>query len=362
MIKNLIDAHQGGPLSGRNLGLILTLLLAATMVAGCVPLQQPATPIGTRQASVAREPPLFYAAYATPIEEPWDGVIHRALQRAAVEGKIRYEYTDDIGYTGDMERVLREVIEKRAPTAIIGDAYGNEEAVRRVAGEHPATPFIFGSGLGPSGPNLSVFDNWIHEPAYLCGMLAGGLTQSNTIGVVAGFPVAEVNRLVNAFIAGVAETNHGAVVQVAFINSWLDPPAARNAALAQIAAGADVLYGERAGVIQAAAEHDVFVFGNLSDQNALAPDWVVTGPVWNMAPTVEHVIDQITSGCYTALDLKDFSMMTSGGASLAPFHGNDAKVPKQTLDAMNQRLDQISEGLYHVVINESPPASYTVIR
>ena len=62
---------------------------------------------------------------------------------------------------------------ERAPAAIFGDAYGNEEAVRRVAAEYPATPFIFGSGLGPSDPNLSVFDDWIHEPAYLCGMLAG---------------------------------------------------------------------------------------------------------------------------------------------------------------------------------------------
>ena len=62
---------------------------------------------------------------------------------------------------------------ERAPAAIFGDAYGNERAVRRVAAEYPATPFIFGSGLGPSDPNLSVFDDWIHEPAYLCGMLAG---------------------------------------------------------------------------------------------------------------------------------------------------------------------------------------------
>jgi len=127
-------------------------------------------------------------------------------------------------------------------------------------------------------------------------------------------------------------------------------------------AGADVLYGERAGVIPVAAEHEVFVFGNLSDQNALAPDWVVTGPVWNMTPTVEYVIDALKAGCTTALDLKDFSMMAKGGASLAPFHGNDAKIPKQTLDAMNERLDHINQGLYRVAINEAPPANYTVIQ
>ena len=234
--------------------------------------------------------------------------------------------------------------------------------MRRVAAEYPATPFIFGSGLGPSDPNLSVFDDWIHEPAYLCGMLAGGLTESNTIGVVAGFPVPEVNWLINASAAGIAETNPEAKVRVTFINDWLDPVAAGQAAEAQIAAGADVLYGERAGVIQSAAAHEAFVFGNLTDQNALAPDWVVTGPVWNMTPTADFVIDALRTGSYTALDLKDFSMMAKGGASLAPFHGNDAAIPKETLDATNDRLDQIDQGLYRVAINESPPADYTVIQ
>jgi basic membrane lipoprotein Med (substrate-binding protein (PBP1-ABC) superfamily) len=344
-------------MSHRTTGLILVLLLAAALVNGCTTLEQPAP--GATVTSGDGRLPLFYAVYATPIEEPWAGVIHQALQRAAAEDKIQYEYTDDIGYSGEMERILREVAEQQKPAAIFGDAFGNEEAVRRVAGDYPDLPFVFGSGLGPSLPNLSVFDDWIHEAAYLCGMLAGGLTESNTIGVVAGFPVAEVNRLVNAFTAGVAETNPEAKVEVTFLNSWLDLPAAGRAARAQIAAGADVLYAERAGVIEAAAEQKLFVFGNLSDQNALAPEWVVTGPVWNMTPTVEHVIAQIKSGCYTAQDLKDFSMMTRGGASLAPFHGNDAKIPQPTLDAMNQRLDQISQGLYHVAINEAPPANAT---
>ena len=349
-------------MSSRATSLILVLLLAAAIANGCMPLEQPAPAIGETLTSGDGHLPLFYAVYATPIEEPWAGVIHQALQRAAAEDKIQYEYTDDIGYSGEMERILREVAEKRKPAAIFRDAYGNEEAVRRVAGDYQAVPFIFGSGLGPSGPNLSVFDDWIHESAYLCGMLAGGLTASNTIGVVAGFPVAEVNRLVNAFTVGVAETNPEAKVQVTFINSWLNPQAGGQAARSQIAAGADVLYAERAGVIEVAAEQKLFVFGNLSDQNALAPEWVVTGPVWNMTPTVEHVIDQIKSGCYTALDLKDFSMMARGGASLASFHGNDAKIPQSTLDAMYQRLDQISQGLYHVAINEAPPANYTLIK
>ena len=72
-----------------------------------------------------------FGAYATAIEEPWDGVIHAALTKAAEAGAIDYTYTDDIGYAGDMERVLQEVAEKNKPDVIFGDAFGNEEAVRR---------------------------------------------------------------------------------------------------------------------------------------------------------------------------------------------------------------------------------------
>ena len=108
-----------------------------------------------------------------------------------------------------MERVLRETAEQDAPDIIFGDAFGNEEAVRAVAADYPDIAFVFGSGGGPAEPNFSVFDNWIHEPAYLAGMIAGGVTQSNVLGVVGGYPVPEVNRIVNAFIAGAQEVEPG---------------------------------------------------------------------------------------------------------------------------------------------------------
>ena len=61
-------------------------------------------------AVMAQDDPLkVFGAYATEIEEPWDGVIHAALQAEADAGRIEYTYADDIGYAGDMERTLREI-------------------------------------------------------------------------------------------------------------------------------------------------------------------------------------------------------------------------------------------------------------
>jgi len=331
----------------------LRILLIVAMLMGMLVSCQKAPTATTAPAGKL----LFYGAFATPIEEPWDGVIHQALQKAADAGKILYEHQDNIGYSGDMERVLRNIAETKKPAAIFGDAFGNEEAVRRVAKDFPNIAFVFGSGGGPADPNMAVFDNWIHEPAYLCGMLAGGMTKSGIVGVVGGMPVPEVNRIINAFKAGMLEANPNAKLKVTFINSWYDPAAAKEAALAQISAGADVLFAERFGVIEAAASKNLFAFGNMSDQNSLSPDYVLTGPVWDMTPTVEYVIKQVEAGSFTGQDLKDFSMVAKGGASLAPFHGLDAKIPADLLKKMQDKEAQIKSGIFRVDVDEHTPSS-----
>ena len=371
--------------SRKFLQVLVSIVLLAAMLSACAPAATPTpatvvqvqtvqvevtkivagTPVTvTQQVVITATPPpaqapaklKVFGAFATPIEEPWDGVIHQALLKAKAAGEIDYEFTENIGYSGDMERVLREMASAHKPDIIFGDAFGNEEAVRTVAAEFPQIAFVFGSGLGPSEPNLSVFDNWIHEPAYLCGMLAGGMTKTNVIGVVAAMPVPEVNRLVNAFIVGAKETNPKAKVLVSFINSFFDPAAAKEAALAQMDNRADVLYAERFGVIEAAQTKGLFVFGNMSDQNSLAPTLVVTGPVWNMDPTVEYVLNQVKNHTYTSIDLKDFSMVAKGGASLAPFHGMDAKIPADLLKTVTDRENQIKTGLFRVDVDEKQPA------
>jgi basic membrane lipoprotein Med (substrate-binding protein (PBP1-ABC) superfamily) len=310
----------------------------------------------TTAAAAGDDTVSVFGAYATQIEEPWDGVIHSALEAEEAAGRITYDFTDDIGYAGDMERVLTEVAQENQPDIIFGDAFGNEEAVRRVAAQFPDIAFVFGSGGGPADPNLSVFDNWIHEPAYLAGMLAGGLSQSGVVGVVGGYPVPEVNRITNAFVAGAQAVNPQVEVKVTFLNSWFDPAAAKEAALAQIAEGADVLYAERFGVIEAAAENGLLAFGNMSDQKDLGPESVVSSVVWNMGPTVKYVIDQVMAGSYTAQDLKDFSMMGKGGASLADVNADVAGgVPQELIDEVTAKEEAIRSGNFRVDINEAQP-------
>ena len=297
------------------------------------------------------------AIFQTAIEEPWDGVIHQACLKAKKElGNIEYEFTEKIA-AADFEKVLREYAE-RGFDLIVGDAFlAGEEPARRVAKDYPEIAFAFGSEFGPVSPNFSVFDNWIHEPAYLCGVIAGRLTKTNMLGVVAAIPIGEVNRLVNAFKAGAVKVNPKVKVKISYIGGWFDPPKAKEAAIAQIEAGADLIFAERFGVFEACKEKGVLSFGNMSDQNALAPDVVITGPVWDMYPTLKFCIEMVQKKAWVSMDLGEWSMMAKGGARLAPFHVFEKKLPSAVSQEVKDLENKILNGTFRVPVDEQPPAS-----
>ncbi len=306
-------------------------------------------------AAAADEPLKVAAVFETPIEEPWVNQIHVALLQAQKELGVEYVWSESV-QSADFERVMREYAEQ-GYDLVMGDSFGAERIARRAAQAYPDVAFVFGSGIGPAEPNFGVFDNWIHEPAYLSGMIAGKMTKSNLIGVVAAMPIPEVNRLSNAFCAGAKEVNPDAKCRFSFIGSFFDPPKAKEAAIAQIEAGVDVIYAERFGVVEAAAERGVLAISNMSDQSSLAPDTVITGPVWDMWPTVKHVIQQVKAGVFTAQDFGGFSFMGKGGAYLAPYHAWEAKLPAEVKDMVSQRTEEILAGTFRVDVNEGVPQS-----
>jgi len=312
--------------------------------------------------SAGSDKPLVYGVFATPLEEPWDGAVHQALQAAADDGEIVYKHTDNNDSDDKMTRTLTDLLTNEKPDIVFGDAFSSESAIRDVAKNYPKVQFAFGSGEATVDPNFSVFDNWLQDPGYLAGMLAGGVTKSGTIGVVAAMPIPEVNRIVNAFIKGVGETNSSATVKVTFINSFFDPTTAKQAALAQVAQGADVLFAERAGVIEAAKEKNLPVIGMMVDQKSEAPQNVMTSLVWNMRPTVDEVIKEFKAGNMHSQDLGQFSFMKNGGSSLAPINTDvPGGIPQDLIDKVTAKQKDIMDGAFETPIDESAPAGSTTV-
>jgi basic membrane protein A len=304
---------------------------------------------------VAESAPLrIGAVYLTPVAEPWVGRIHAALQRASAAPDIEYVWTDAVrpeDFAATVEGYARS-----GHKLIMGDSFGVESTVRRVASEFPSVSFVFGSEKGPVPPNFGVFDNWIHEPAYLSGMIAGRMTRSGTVALVAGKPIAEINRLANAFCAGAKETMRSVRCRIFYIRAFFDPAAAREAARAQIRARADVIFAERDGAIEAARERGALAISNLAIQSSEAPDTVITGPVWDMWPTVSRVIRLVREGAPVGRDFGEYSRMKAGGAYLAPYGRFESILPASVRAMVAERTAEILRGTFIVPVNDRTPA------
>jgi basic membrane protein A len=255
------------------------------------------------------------AIYTVPFEQQWVSRIHKALKAAEARGEIEYKASENVS-NADYERVMREYA-TGGNQLIVGEAFAVEAAARKVAKDFPKVSFLMGSSGKPQAPNFSVFDNYIQEPAYLTGMIAGGMTKSNKIGMVGGFPIPEVNRLMNAFMAGAKETNPKVEFTVSFINSWFDPPKAKEAAFAMIDKGADVMYAERFGVSDAAKEKGKLAIGNVinTQDSTPTPWWPRRCGTWSPPSTAR--IKLVKEGKFKAEDYGHYSMMKYKGSELA---------------------------------------------
>ena len=293
------------------------------------------------------------AIYSVPFEQQWVSRIHKALKAAEARGEIEYKASENVA-NADYERVMREYA-TAGNALIVGEAFPIEAAARKVAKDFPKVSFLTGSSGKPVAPNFSVFDNYIQEPAYLSGMIAGGMTKTNKIGMVGGFPIPEVNRLMHAFMAGAKETNPKVEFSVSFINSWFDPPKAKEAAFAMIDKGADVMYAERFGVSDAAKERGKLAIGNVINTQDKYPDTVVASALWNMEPTIDRALKLVKEGKFKAEEYGQYSMMKYKGSELSPLGTFESKVPADIKAKVKAKQDAILAGTFTVKVDDTQP-------
>ena len=293
------------------------------------------------------------AVYTVPFEQQWVSRLHIALKAAEARGEIEYKASENIA-NADYKRVMREYA-TQGNQLIVGEAFAVEAAARKVAKDFPKVSFLMGSSGKPAEPNFSVFDNYIQEPSYLAGMLAGGMTKTNKIGMVGGFPIPEVNRLMHAFMAGAKEINPKVEFSVSFINSWFDPPKAKEAAFAMIDKGADILYAERFGVSDAAKERGKLAVGNVINTQDKYPDTVVASALWHMETSINRAVKLAKEGKFKAEDYGVYSTMKHQGASLAPLGTFEKKLPAELVAKVQAKEKAILAGSFSVKVDDSQP-------
>ena len=295
-------------------------------------------------------------------DDTWSTSLVGALERVAAERPrgldITFEIFENIAYA-DGERVIRQTAETGNFDMIIAHSTYSD-GIYAVRDDFPDILFSFtGSGNEGRGGNAYWLDVLPHEAAYLTGVAAGRLSETGVIGAVAAFPFPNVNGPVNAFFEGARSVYPDIETRVTYIESWFDPAAAQEAGTALIEEGADSLYAASTfGTFQAALEADrAFAIGDLDDQEALAPEVVITSVLILWDPGLKVLVDEwwahVTAGePYDApVDRIQF-LMSEGGADIAPL--NEALVPADVIAEVNDLREQVLSGDLVVEFNPGP--------
>lgn len=296
-------------------------------------------------------------------EEGWNTAMITAVDRtieAAPHGlEIGYELIENVVYA-DGERIGRDLATSGDYDIIVmHSAY--VDSVNALAPDFPDIAFgLSGSGNDLAmGGNVFWIDVFIHEPAYLLGIIAGNMTETNQISAVAGFPFANVNAPVHAFIDGAQSVNPDITASVTYIESWFDAATANESAIAQIAAGSDMIYAERFGPVDAAASADgVFAFGHFTDQASLNPDIVLTSALALWDPALNVIIDAWyafeTEGTPYDAPVEErivFRTMAEGGSDITDL---SASVPADVAEQVETARASILDGSLEVPFNDAP--------
>ncbi|MEL6983185.1 MAG: BMP family ABC transporter substrate-binding protein [Actinomycetota bacterium] len=296
-------------------------------------------------------------------EEGWNAAMIGALDRITAEAPydldLSYQLIEDVAYA-DGERIGRDLANSGTYDMIImHSAY--VDSVNALAPDFPEIAFgVSGSGNDLAmGGNVYWIDVFIHEPAYLLGMIAGSMTDSGQISAVAGFPFANVNAPVHAFIDGAQSIDPDITASVTYIESWFDAVTANESAVAQIAAGSDMIYAERFGPVEAAASEDgVFAFGHFTDQSSLNPDIVLASAIALWDPAVMTIIDawydfEVNGTAYAAPAEERivFDSMTQGGSDITELSDS---VPAEVAELIAETREQILSGELEVPFDDSP--------
>jgi basic membrane protein A and related proteins len=200
--------------------------------------------------------------------------------------------------------------------------------------------------------NVAILEEPIYQAAYLAGMLAGGITESNTIGGSAGQDVPLCHAELEAFEAGAKRVNKQVKMIDTYIGDWNDAAKGKQATQAQVDQGADVVIacggGPATGMAQAIKEADISGFGYVGDMSSQAPENLVGSVMYNLEPYFEAAVKDVRNDSFRPAKRYEFGL-ADGGVDLKLNDRYAVKeIPADVMKQMEQVKDQILSGEFKV--------------
>jgi simple sugar transport system substrate-binding protein len=214
--------------------------------------------------------------------------------------------------------------------------------VLKLAGEYPNIAFFHCGGLWDEKihpANVYTYFGYIDECVYLSGIVAGHATRSKKLGFVAGKPIPQVLRNVNAFTLGARSVDPTIQCLVVFTGDWSKPVQEAESANSLIDQGVDVLtchVNSPKVVIETAERRGIYSCGYHCNQQALAPRGFLAGAEWNWEKLYVDFVKDFQAG-------KKIPNMVRGGlregiVKPAPYGPAAPAEARQAAEAARARL------------------------
>ena len=263
---------------------------ASAALVGCGKKEEPApapAPAPAASAPAKPEPLKIAFAYVGPVGDGGWTFAHdngrKALEKEFGD-KIVTSFVENVPESADAERVIRDMA-AQGNKLVFGTTFGYMEPMLKVAADNPTVNFQHATGY-KTAANMSTYDSRTYEGAYMAGVIAGKMTKSNTLGVVASVPIPEVIRNINSFTLGAQSSNPKVKTKVVWVNEWFNPPKETEAATSLINGGADVLFQntDSPAVLKTAQDKGKRAFGWDSDMTAYGPKAHLASAIINWGP------------------------------------------------------------------------------
>ena len=291
-------------------------------------------------------PPLKVAfVYVSPIGDAgWTHQhdIGRLEMERSLGPRVKTTVVESVAEGPDSERVMRDLA-AQGHQLIFATSFGYLEPALRVAAQFPGVKIEHAGGYRTAA-NLNTYNGRYYEGRYLAGMLAGHASASGIAGYVAGFPVPEVVQGINAFALGMRSVNPKAEVRVLWLNTWFDPTREREAALALISQGADVLanHSGSPAVAQTAEAKGVKLLAYQSDMRKFAPNAQLASVTQHWGAYYTRVAGAVIDGTWKPQPW--WGGMRDGMVQLSPL---SPSLPSRVVKAVEMRRDDIVAARFH---------------
>jgi len=279
----------------------LTAVAAAALV-GCGKKEE-AKPAEAPKAVEAKPAPLKIAfAYVGPVGDGGWTFAHDNARKAIEKefgDKVQTSFVENVPESADAERVIRDMV-GQGNKLIFGTTFGYMEPMLKVAADSKDVKFEHATGY-KQAENMRTYDSRTYEGAYMAGVIAGKMTKSNTLGVVASIPIPEVIRNINSFTMGAQSSNPKVKTKVVWVNEWFNPPKETEAATSLIIGGADVLFQntDSPAVLKTAQDKGKRAFGWDSDMTAYGPKAHLASAIINWSPYYIKATQEALEGKWT---------------------------------------------------------------